>query len=348
MKKEAKLLLEKATNSLVLSIEQFNRPQDRGRIESVLIFLDHAFEMLLKAALIQKNGKIRDKGARQTFGFDKCIRVALTNGTIKFLSEEQALTLQAINGLRDAAQHHLVDVSEGHLYVLAQSGVTLFRDIMRDVFKLKLIDFLPERVLPISTRTPTDLTVLFDTEIDEIKKLLAPGTRQRIAARAKLRGIAILEGAIGGDNHQPPKEYLDKVATQLSAGATWADIFPGVAAICLNKEGEGPSFSLRISKKDGIPITIIKEGEGQTVAIKRVNENDYYSLNLTSLSAHLGVGRNKLLEVIRHLKIQDEIEYFKIIRAGKVESKGYSEPALTFLRTEIPKLDIDEIWYNRK
>ena len=31
MKREAKLLLEKACDSLVLSIELFNRPNDRGR-----------------------------------------------------------------------------------------------------------------------------------------------------------------------------------------------------------------------------------------------------------------------------------------------------------------------------
>ncbi|WP_105317565.1 hypothetical protein [Thermus tenuipuniceus] len=43
MKREAKLLLEKATDSLVLAIELFNRPHDRGRVSSVLIMLDHAF-----------------------------------------------------------------------------------------------------------------------------------------------------------------------------------------------------------------------------------------------------------------------------------------------------------------
>ncbi|MGQ9689600.1 MAG: hypothetical protein ACUVXF_12590 [Desulfobaccales bacterium] len=44
MKKEAKILLEKAINSLILSVEHFNRPWDRGRVEAVLILLDHAFQ----------------------------------------------------------------------------------------------------------------------------------------------------------------------------------------------------------------------------------------------------------------------------------------------------------------
>ncbi len=32
MKRESRLLLDKACDSLVLSVEFFNRPQDRGRV----------------------------------------------------------------------------------------------------------------------------------------------------------------------------------------------------------------------------------------------------------------------------------------------------------------------------
>jgi hypothetical protein len=36
--------------------------------------------------------------------------------------------------MRDAGYHHILDISESHLYVLAQSGVTLFKDILQNVF----------------------------------------------------------------------------------------------------------------------------------------------------------------------------------------------------------------------
>lgn len=117
VKKEARLLKEKSLNSLVLSVEHFNRPWNTGRTDAVLMFLDHSFEMLLKASILHRNGAIRERGEKNTIGFDACIRRALSTGAIKFLTDEQALTLQAINGLRDAAQHHLVDISEGHLYL---------------------------------------------------------------------------------------------------------------------------------------------------------------------------------------------------------------------------------------
>ncbi len=100
MKREAKLLLEKACDALVLSIELFNRPHDRGRISGTLIQLDHGFEMLMKAAILHQGGRIREKRAKETIGFDTCVRRSLSDGRIRYLTEEQALILQTINGLR--------------------------------------------------------------------------------------------------------------------------------------------------------------------------------------------------------------------------------------------------------
>lgn len=48
LKKDVAPLLEKAIDSLVLGIELFNRPSNRGRAHGVLMLLHHAFEMLLK------------------------------------------------------------------------------------------------------------------------------------------------------------------------------------------------------------------------------------------------------------------------------------------------------------
>ena len=85
MRKEVRLLRAKALESLVLSIELFNRPSDAGRPHSVLIFLDHAFEMLFKAAILHRGGRIREPRAKQTIGFDACVRKGLSDAKVKFL-----------------------------------------------------------------------------------------------------------------------------------------------------------------------------------------------------------------------------------------------------------------------
>ena len=285
MKREAKLLLAKACDSLLLSVELFNRPHDRGRVCGVLIHLDHAFEMLLKAAILHRGGWIREKRANHTIGFDACIRRGLSDGSIKFLFEEQALTLQAINGLRDAAQHHLLELSEGQFYVHAQSGVTLFRDLLRDVFKQDLVRYLPTRVLPVSTSPPTSLAILFESEADEIRKLLRPGKRQRIEAEAKLRPLAILDSTIRGEKGQPSDGDLRRIGQQLVAERDWTKVFEGVAAIEIVTDGSGPTLSLRFSNQEGIPIGVVPEGTpgASVVAIKRVDELAFYSLGAKQL-----------------------------------------------------------------
>jgi hypothetical protein len=42
---------------------------DVGRSEAVLVQLDRGFELFLKAAILHKGGKIRERRARQTIGF---------------------------------------------------------------------------------------------------------------------------------------------------------------------------------------------------------------------------------------------------------------------------------------
>src|SRR5260370_39842087 len=88
MKREAKLLLAKACDSLILSIELFNRPFERGRISGSLIHLDHGFEMLLKASILHRGGGIREKREKQTIGFDACVRRALSDPKIPLVLRE--------------------------------------------------------------------------------------------------------------------------------------------------------------------------------------------------------------------------------------------------------------------
>jgi hypothetical protein len=345
LKKEARLLLEKATNSLVLSIEHFNRPSDRGRTESVLIFLDHSFEMILKAGMLHRGGSIREPRAKQTIGFDACVRKALSNENVKFLTEEQALTLQAINSLRDAAQHHLVDLSEQHLYLHAQSGVTLFRDLLKAVFDRDLSQDLPKRVLPVSTMPPTDIETLFDTEINHIKALLKPKSRRRVEAYAKLRGLAILEGAIQGERIQPGTGALNKLAQKIQIGESLDKLFPGVASVEFTAEGYGPSLDLRISKK-GIPVQLVPEGTpgAGVVAIKRVDELGFYNLNLTKLAENVGLSGPKTLALVRHLGLQTDLDCFKQILMGKAKFNRYSRKAMERIKKELPVIDMNKIW----
>src|ERR1700730_15621701 len=253
MKREATLLLKKATDSLILAIEHFNRPIDRGRVSAVLILLDHAFEMLLKAAILHRGGRIREPRKRETIGFDSCVRKGLSDASIRYLTEGQAITLQKINGLIDAAQHHLIDISEQQLYIHAQSGVTLFGGILQQVFKRTLLDLLPARVLPISTFAPTDIDMLFESEIKEVAKLLKPGRRRRTEALIRIRPLAILDATIRGEKLQPSDRELANLATEVHKNKSWDQIFVGAASISFSMEHDGPNISYRQKGRNSHP-----------------------------------------------------------------------------------------------
>ena len=183
MKKHSRVLFEKSLDSFILSIEHFNRPWDCGRQEAVLILLDRAFELLLKAIILHKGGKIRERYAKETIGFDKCVRKCISNEKVKCLTEEQGLTIQIINSFRDAAQHDIVELSEQELYMYSQAGVTLYRDLLKNVFCKELKTYIPERVLPVSSQPPQDIHSMVEADFKDIKKLIGPKTRHQFEAR---------------------------------------------------------------------------------------------------------------------------------------------------------------------
>lgn len=251
MRREVRILKAKALESLLLGIEHFNRPSDLGRPEAVLIFTDRAFELLLKAIILHKRGRIREPYAQQTIDYDQCVRKCLSDSSVKCLNQEEALTLQIVNSLSDAAQHYILDLSEQELYIYCQAGVTLFGDLLHRVFGERLRDHLPERALPVSSSLPKDLHVIIETDFKEIKDLVKPGSRKQIDAVAKLRGLAIIEASLQGRRSQPSELELKRLVREIRKGRGWTQLFPGVAKLNLTTEGTGLNISVRLTKKKG-------------------------------------------------------------------------------------------------
>jgi len=346
MKKEARVLLGKSVDSLFLSVELFNRPWDRGRSEAVLILLDRSFELLLKAVIVHRGGKIRERRAKESIGFDSCVRKCVSDQQLKCLSEEEAITIQVVNSLRDAAQHYLLEISEQQLYIYTQSGLTLYDDVLKKVFGESINKCLPNRVLPITTDPPKDLITVITTEFKDIKNLLVPGSRKRLDAQARLRTLQIVEESLDGNRCQPSEVELRKLAREISKGKSWQEIFPSIASLQLDTTGTGLSVSLRITKSEGEPIRLVPEGTpGATVvAIKRVNELSYYSLGLYDLAKKLGLTNNMMYAVFRALNVQNNPDYFKIIKIGKTTHKRYSINCLDYLYKELPSLNRKKVW----
>lgn len=346
MRRIVKILLEKATDSLLLSIEFFNRPLDRGRIHASLILLDHSFEMLLKASLLHRGARIYDKKTKQTVGFDKCVRLGIGEGHVRFLTDEQALTLQMINSMRDAEQHYFIIIPEDELYMLMQAGVTLSKDILKSVFDKDLSEYLPQRVLPISTVPPKNIDVLFDNEVDHVKAMIRPGSRKKSLALARLRALDIMESAIRGESTPVTDSRLRKKLNRIEDGTDWRDIFPGVASLNLDVEGMGVSLNLRFTKKEGIPIHTVPEGTpgALVVGIRKVKELSYYTMGRNQLAKAVKLSTRKTDALIWYLKLKENEKYCKAIPIGKSKYFKYSREAIGAIKETLKEKSLDEIW----
>ena len=353
MLKESKTLHAKAVDSLILAVDHFNRAWDRGRTEAVLILLDRSFELLLRAIIVQRAGgsAIRERSKEgMTLGFDACLRKCLSDANLKCIDEDEAVALQALNTLRDAAQHYTVELGEEHLYIHTQSAVTLFCRLTDQALGRPLVDEIPRRILPVCARMPGNIESMFDIEFADIKRMVAPGSRKRLDAKARLRSMAILQASLEGKKSQRSDGELDRVVSRIHKGEDWRAIFPGVATLTISPDATGPGLSLRITKNKGESVRLVPEGHpsAAVVAVKRVNEIDFYSLGLRDLAKKLEANQTRLLWFIEREGVQADPEWFKVITVGKVSQKRYSKPCYEMLKDKMAEIELDALWASRR
>lgn len=344
-KRDVEELKRRAVDSLVLGIELFNRPHDQGRRESVLILLHHAFEMLLKAIIKDRTGTVHVSGGKYSYGFDKCLEV--TQNEVKLISVDERATLSILDALRDTAVHYYQEVSEDLLYLQAQASVTLFDDLLSRAFQKKLADYIPERVLPVSTRPPKDLMLLIDSELSQVDELLQAGSRKGIQAAARLRPILAMATATRDDAERVTEGELQRAINRRRRGEDWRLILPEVAQLKLETQGEGIPIFLRIKKDANIAFRVAKDGEPVTGTLikQEVNIWDKYNLGRDDLAKKLGISGPKTSALILELKMQDDQDCFKVLRRKSTVFKGYSKTALDHLQSAITGgVDIEAIW----
>ena len=201
---------------------------------------------------------------------------------------------------------------------------------------------------PVSTSPPTTLATLFESEVEEIKKLLRPGKRRQIEVMARLRPLAY-DSTIQGEKGQPSDADLRRMSKDLLAGKTWVDAFKGASAVEITADGVGPSLCLRLSKKEGIPIQLVAEGTpgASVVAVKRVNELDFYNLGAKQVAEKLNTSMPKAIAVVDHLKLRSKPDCYKEFKIGSLLHKRYSQKALDEITIALNKESIDDIWASR-
>jgi hypothetical protein len=341
LRREARMLKSKAVDSLRRSTSAFNSYVDAGRVTSVLLHLQHAFEMLLKGALVQRKVRVFDKQLGQAIGFEKCVNLGQEH--LK-LSDEEAGTLRAIDALRDDEQHWYNYLSEGLLYAHARAAVTLFDDLLQRCFEDRLVDHLPLRVLPISVEPPKDIQLLIDEEYSQIADLLQPKRRRRPEASARIRSLLAMEAHVAEGVRVSSKDVI-RVQRAIRQGKGRDQVFPRLSVITTDIAGEGILVKVRFSKTTGAPVRLVKAAEPvEAAAIREVDLQRKYHRSPTELAEALGLSRPRAVALRRYLRIDDDPDCRHDFVFGSQTHRGFSDNAFTRMREALANVDMDEVW----
>ncbi|MGH7045872.1 MAG: hypothetical protein ACREE2_05710 [Stellaceae bacterium] len=156
-----------------------------------------------------------------------------------------------------------------------------------------------------------------------------------------------MQNSLDGKKSQPSDRDLDSVVRKINDGQDWRAIFPGVATLRIDPEAEGPGLAMRITRNRGEEVSLVDEGtpDATVMAVRRVNELDFYSLGMRDLEKKLGVPQARILLLMKRDRLQGNPEYFKLINIGGSKHKRYSPKALDYLVRH--RQDIESLWEHR-
>lgn len=346
LRQEARVLRRKALSSLTIATTAFNSPHDDGRATSVLLSLQHAFEMLLKAALVQHGIRVFDKELGRSLGFESCVKLAMGHPVIK-LSEADAGTLRAIDAMRDDEQHWFNEVSEQMLYLHARAGITLFDEFLARVFGDKLAEYLPVRVLPLSVDPPRDLVVLLDEEYSQVAALLAPGRRARHEARARIRTLLAMEAHVEAETRVSSKD-VDRVEQGIRRGESRSRVFPRLDEIATQVDGSGVTVTVHFTKKQGAPVTFVANDSVPAAAIREVDLQRKFHRSATDLAKAVGLTSARSTALRQHLGIDADPDCRHEFVFGSQRIVRYSDNAFTQMRDAVAELNMIDVWNAHK
>ncbi|MEU5694909.1 hypothetical protein [Actinosynnema sp. NPDC020468] len=345
-RQNSRALRRKALSALTCAFEAFDSPHDEGRHTRVLLHLQHAFEMLLKAVLVQAGTEVFDKVTGRSIGFRKCLALVRSSSTIS-LGDDDAGTLLTINAMRDEEQHWFAIVPEQILYLYARAAVTLFEELSTKAFGDRLADHLPARVLPLSVEPPRDLALLLDDEYSQIAVLLQPGRRARHEVGARIRTLLAMGAHTEPDVSVSVKDVA-RVENAIRRGGQRAEVLPKLEGLTTSVDGEGLVVTVHVTKSRGAPMRYVADEAEPAAAIRQVDLSVKYHRSASALARDTGLTGPRSLALRRHLGIDVEGPFSHLFQINATRTRMFSDHAFTTMRDAVASLDLDAVWAAHK
>lgn len=152
-------LLEKSKEAFIMSIEIYNKPSIKYRVEGFSFFICNAWELMLKAHLIKTQGEnsiYYSNKQNRTIALENCIKIVFTNN-----KDPLRLNLEKIIELRNTSTHFIVEEYEMVYIPLFQACIFNFNEKMQAFHSIDMTSIIPQNFLTLSV----SMKALDDAEI---------------------------------------------------------------------------------------------------------------------------------------------------------------------------------------
>ena len=167
-------MLQKSQEAFLLAIEIYNKPTIKYRLEGFTFFVCNAWELLLKAYLIEKKGKssiyYKNKPER-TISLSDCIKKIFTNE-----NDPTRKNLDIIVDLRNTSTHFIIKEMEDIYLPFLQANTLNYSQKLFDFFNIDITKNIDTSFLSLVTNnsnlTDADILSKYGDEIfNKYKKL---------------------------------------------------------------------------------------------------------------------------------------------------------------------------------
>jgi len=135
-------LLDSSTDAAILAVETINRPSIAYRMEAFCILLCNAWELMMKAKLVNQGDRIfprKKRGEeRKSISLDECLGRIFSDS-----KNPVRLNVASISELRNNAMHLIVPFVPPDLMGLFQAGIVNYATCLREWFGRSLSDKVP-------------------------------------------------------------------------------------------------------------------------------------------------------------------------------------------------------------
>ncbi len=308
MENLSKRLVNKSVEAFVMGIEIYNKPTIHYRIEGFSFFIINAWELMLKAELLNRNESIYFKD-------DPDRTLSVNNVVNKIYSDKNTrirINLEKIIDLRNISTHYITEDYEIKYAPLFQACVLNFIKELKKFHDIDITDYIPQNFLTLSA-SYSPLTN------EQIKLKYSPEIAEKLIKQSN--EVDVLT-----------KEYdSDKFAIDIKQN------------LYITKKRDKADFEVKINNSSENEVAIVKDYKDPSDTHKYSYKTVITAVNTRLDKKHIKLGYQKgfntyvlnLFIDFYNIKQNKKYAYEHVI--GNQHTFTYSQQLVDFIIAEIKK-----------